>query len=338
MIWNHLFIIDPIENLHPQLDSSLRMMFALWERKHKIYICTNQELYLETQEKKDLKQQTVFRRALCSELSFKNGSNYEMPLISIQESRSHDLEFFHGIHMRKDPPFDMNYVASTWLLDNLSKKTKIYNRPDALRNANEKLLITFFPDSIAPLLVTSKPHKIFEFIRSQKEVVLKPLDLFGGRGVIRIASQDYDDHSLLQLLQNTMRDEQGQTSLRLVQPFNKSIAEGEIRVFTAFGEPLAWCLKKPQHGEFLANTRAGATLHPMTPTQQLLERVTNIAQKLQESGIQLVGFDIIGDLVSEINITSPRMLIAPGDSRDKPFQRFAELCELDLKNSLDYRP
>lgn len=329
MSWNHIFIIDPIENLHPQLDSSLRMMFSLWERNHNIFIATIGDLFLETISNSSPK--SVFRGALCSQITFDNNATYSNLIFSIGSKKPCDLKFFHRVHMRKDPPFDIDYISATWLLDHLGKNSKVYNRPDALRNSNEKLLIASFPEFIAPFVASSNPSKILPFVKEHKDVILKPLHLFGGRGIKRLISHDQDDKTLLELINREMCDSGQSPGLRLVQPFNPAITQGEIRAFTAFGHPLAWCLKKPKDGEFLANTRAGASLLSMTPTPRLVDIVTKIAKKLQELGIELVGFDIIGESVSEINITSPRMLFGPEDDQKAGFQEFAALCEQDLK-------
>lgn len=328
MTWNHLFIIDPLETLHPHLDSSLRMMLSLAKRDHKIFVSHTQDLFLEYQTKWGLTKGSGMRYALCRELSKNPHASYQEPLFTTLNQTSRPLHFFNAIHMRKDPPFDMNYISSTWLLDKVPEPTKIYNHPSALRDSNEKILIADFPDCIAPLLVTSNVQKIIEFIREYHDVILKPLDLFGGRGVKRIVSRDLNDADLIQLLTEETENNQ---RLRLVQPFNHNIAQGEIRVFTAFGEPIAWCLKKPQPGKFLANTRAGATLHSVKPSVKLDAMVRKIAAKLGEKGIQLIGFDIIGELISEINITSPRVLIPDESNIQETYDRFAELCENNLR-------
>ena len=202
MAWNHLFIIDPIENLHPKLDSSIRMMFSLFERKHNIFFTKINDIFLETSFNSSKK--SISRGADCFQIFFSENATYENPAFTISGSKSYDLNFFNGIHMRKDPPFDINYISTTWLIDNLRKETKIYNQPEALRNSNEKLLIGSFPEFIAPFIASSNPEKILPFIRQHSDVILKPLHLFGGRGIKRIISNQYNDKQLLDLLTHEM--------------------------------------------------------------------------------------------------------------------------------------
>ncbi|MBM4250956.1 MAG: hypothetical protein FJ146_03220 [Deltaproteobacteria bacterium] len=312
---SHLFIIDPLESLNVALDSSLRMMHELAKLGHQVFCCTvNQLSWSSTQASGD---------AHCGQIKFKNGpTNY-----SLQHQVLRSLKSFSGIHMRKDPPFDMDYVTATWLLDSATGTARIYNAPHALRQFNEKLTILKFPRDCHQSLVSSDPEALYRFAHDQAsgDAVLKPLTLFGGRGVERIQFNDGDE-PVRRLLKEATADG---TTPRLIQPFDPAVFIGEVRAFSAFGEPIAWCLKRPAPGNFLANTRAGATLEHYKPSHVEVERVTRIARTLLKDGVAFIGFDLIGGHVSEINLTSPRLLQSPDDHANH-YEQIAALISTDL--------
>lgn len=326
---NHLFVIDPIESLNLPLDSSLRMMYGLAQRGHTIHICESKDLLIrgQTSNQPNHAKLEITREVRASSLSFGSQSSYKSLKFTVATPTIIHLHSFQAIHMRKDPPFDLDYITTTWLLDDLPSTTKVYNRPEALRRHNEKILITHFPQAIAPILVTANADALLEFVESHQDIVLKPLNLFGGRGVLRLSLHIQNIHDIKKTL--VTETNQGH-SLRLAQPFNPQIVDGEVRVFTAFGKPLAWCLKRPKSGDFLANTRAGASLHSFVPSNELLKNITEVAETLRPQGIELIGFDVIGDKISEINITSPRLLLPEGAAQEKIYGELATMFETDL--------
>lgn len=304
MTVNHLFIIDPLASLNLALDSSLRMMFSLFKKGHSIWVCEPRQLYWVAP--------NVVAACRAIPLSFSNKAQH--PESGAEETCS--LTRFQAIHMRKDPPYDLDYITTTWLLDSAAKTAKIYNDPNALRTYNEKLLIFKFPQHSKPALYSANIDNIVGFIKetANGDGILKPLHLFGGRGVQRLLlKNDRDETTVRKLLTD---ETSGGTSARLIQPFDSSIFSGEVRVFTAFGVPLAWCLKKPAAGEYLANTRTGATLHRYEPSANDVARVSEVAAALNKLGMPIVGFDMIGGFISEVNITSPRLLQAPEDTEN----------------------
>lgn len=322
MTQHHLFLIDPLETLNIPLDSSLRMMFELAALGHRVYVCEPRHLTRST---------LTGSQAVTRELHFREKATD----FAVGKATVFALSAFSAVHMRKDPPYDLDYVATTWLLDPAARVTKVYNHPEALRRYNEKLAIFEFPSDIQPAFVSSDPRALLDFIASEchGDAVLKPLTLFGGRGVLRLqlegpgrSGNEWVSRDVL-LASLQKETEEGQ-HLRLVQPFDAAIFEGEVRVFTAFGEPLAWCLKRPAPGQFLANTRAGAELEAYTPSPAEEARVRRIAQTLLKDGVFFIGFDLIGGFVSEINLTSPRLLQAPGQ-KGSPYKRIAELVVRD---------
>ena len=315
----HLFVMDPLASLNRPLDSSLRMMYELSRRGHTVYSCTPTQLsWSNTRDSAD---------ANCAVLRF-SGS----PMDFTEDARTvRSLRSFDALHMRKDPPYDLDYVATTWLLDTALPSARVYNAPQALRRFNEKLAIFLFPQDCHQALVSCDPAALLGFVRHEAagDAILKPLTLFGGRGVERLQLALHGEDQIRAKLEEATQ--RGQ-SMRLIQPFDKAVFAGEVRAFTAFGKPIAWCLKRPLTGNFLANTSAGAKLEIYEPSAIEMERVTRIATTLFAEGVAFIGFDIIGGFISEVNLTSPRLLKAPHDKNDY-YDQLVSLIEADLGQS-----
>jgi glutathione synthase len=306
----HLFIIDPIEKLNLPLDTSLHLAASLIRSNEDVHLCAPWDLSLH---KEGLRVQTRRLLKFSTDLAQINLG----PVVTMAGGQ------FSHIYVRKDPPYDLAYVAMTWLLDFVPSTAKVYNSPKSLRDFNEKLAIFHFPEACDKAIFTADPQKLASFLVSEAggDAVLKPIDLYGGRDVIRIQKSQASEQDILDLLTKTTA---GGSQPRLMQPFNHKIFEGEVRAFYAEGEPIAWCLKKPKDQNFLANTAAGATLHPFTPSQNLEKLVTGVARKLLSQGVSFVGFDVIGEFISEINITSPRLL-ASEKEKSPYFDKIAKL-------------
>ncbi len=316
----HLFIIDPLEELNLALDSSLRMARALSARGHRIFFATIRDLSWRSG------KDAAWVRGV--EATFREKDIHP----EVTSKSLHSLADFEAIHMRKDPPFDLSYIEATWLLDSVASKVRIYNQPAALRNFNEKVSILLFPDDIKPALVSSDASEIIDFIEKEcaGDAIVKPLALFGGRGVEHVRIGDGGLSTGEATRQITVMTRDGMEK-RMVQPFDKKVYEGEVRAFCVGGEPVAWSLKRPAKGEFLCNTRAGATVEPYKPAAQEIVRVRNVASRLAQAGAPIVGFDLIGGFVSEINITSPRLLLPPGNAaaEQAAYEKFAAWIERD---------
>jgi glutathione synthase len=312
----HLFVMDPLESLNRALDSSLRMGFELARLGHEVHACEPRQLAWPSG--------GTGPTANARRLHFQDSAVE----FTIGTPKAIRLKEFQAIHMRKDPPYDMDYIAATWLMEPAMPEAKVYNAPAALRRLNEKLAILRFPEDIHPALVSADPAELLAFVETvcQGDAVLKPLTLFGGRGVMRLKVADSSKEAVRATLAAETADG---TRMRLAQPFDPAIFKGEVRVFTAFGEPLAWCLKEPAEGQFLANTRMGAVLKAYTPTQEEEERIRRVAQSLLRDGVTFIGFDLIGGYLSEINLTSPRLLLPPGDTRN-PYRTIATMIQRDL--------
>lgn len=308
----HLFIIDPLASLNPTLDTSLGLARALIAAGCEVWTCQLSELFWSSA------HDCV--HAYAQQLGWVGESNQ---LQHLGNSRELSCVEFHSVQMRKDPPFDIPYIAATWLLDSLRGKTRVMNAPAALRSINEKIGIFQFPHHAQPSLVSADPHQLLGFIKShcQGDGISKPLDSFGGRGVMRIDVNTLGEQEALRLLSEHTENKR---SLRMVQAFSKEIFKGEVRAFTVGGTPLAWCLKKPASGSYLANTRAGAELLSYKPSAKLVKVITTISRDLwHEHGLAFVGYDIIDEKITEINITSPRLLQGKDDATNY-YQQMAQ--------------
>ena len=298
----HLFIMDPLEKLNPKLDSSLRMAFTLHSRGHRILIGDVPDM--------SWNRSAASAAILARELIFGD----KLSDIRTGPYQHHLLSHADMIHMRKEPPFDQSFLTATWLLDTVSHTVPVVNAPAALRDLNEKAAILQFPQYCNAALVSQNSRLILPFIREEcaSDAIVKPLDLFGGQGIRRLEAAEWTDTQLEAELQKLT--DRNRTP-RIIQPFDSRIYDGEIRVFCAGNMPIAWSKKVPKSGSFLANTSSGATLAPCNPTHQQQEMVVDVAKSLESRGIILTGFDIIGDRISEINVTSPRLLTPdPDDS------------------------
>jgi len=203
--------------------------------------------------------------------------------------------------MRKDPPFDLEYVATTWLLSAAAREgARVFNAPDAIRDHNEKLGILEFPQFVAPTLVTREPQAIQAFIDEHRDVVVKRLDVMGGENIFRVRVDDPNRNVIVEIM--------AQRGARMVmaQRYIPEIKAGDHRVLLVDGKPVPHVLARiPKAGESRGNLAAGASAvaKPLSPRQK--EIATALGPTLAKRGLLLVGLDIIGDWLTEVNVTSP---------------------------------
>lgn len=313
--FSHLFVMDSVDRLNFELDTSVRIAKALQDRGHQTFFTTITGLSINSEHGP---------RALSQAMSFGD----DPKSLSLREGVQVSLNSFSAIHMRKDPPTDEAYWTATWVLDAAIPRVRRYNNFDALRGINEKLAIFRFPTASSPGLVSSNIDQLLEFHHNvaKGDSIIKPLMLYGGYGVERLQSEHLNDQELRQKLSDQTNNG---ANTRIIQTFNTQIFNGEIRAFTAFGEAITWCLKMPKEGSYLANSGHGSTIEAFTPNQKLKETTEGIAKELMADGIYFIGFDIIGEDISEINITSPRLL-SP-DLNQGHFHRIAQLIHQDLR-------
>jgi len=283
-----LVVMDPIENVNLKKDSTMAMLWAASRRGHDLGYVLQQDLYID--------QGKAF--GLIAPLKvFEDYQHY----YELGEKQKQSLADYDVILMRKDPPFDMNFVYTTYILEQAEREGAwIINKPQSLRDCNEKLFATQFPELQVPTLVTSQESLMREFIIEHGDVIVKPLDGMGGMGIFRLFQDGVNIGSTLELL-----TQNGQQPI-MAQRYIPEIVEGDKRILMVNGEPIPYCLARiPQNGEVRGNLAAGG----LGQARPLSENDKRIAEKvgpfLREKGLVFVGLDVIGNYVTEINVTSP---------------------------------
>ena len=287
-----LFIADPLESFKIKKDSTLAIMRTAQAAGHRLWFCQSRNILW--------KDDLVI--ADCQTLAVKPSSTSWFELGSI-ESRS--LKSFSAVFMRTDPPFDVEYLNTTWLLSAATRQgAKVFNDPAAVRDHSEKLSITEFPELIPPTLVTRELSAIEEFHQTHRDIVIKPLDGMGGMGVFRIGSDGLNLASIVETL-----GENGARTL-MVQRFLPEIAQGDKRVLLIGGEVVPFSLARiPQGNEIRGNLAAGGKGVAMPLTEAEKKIAERLAPILNQRGLFLVGLDLIGGYLTEINVTSPTCFV-----------------------------
>ncbi|MGV9010901.1 glutathione synthase [Brevundimonas sp.] len=203
------------------------------------------------------------------------------------------------ILMRQDPPFDMAYVTATYLLETIHPQTLVVNDPAQVRSAPEKLLVTHFPDLTPPTLISSDPVALVDFHKRHGDVVLKPLHGAAGSGVVRLKADDPNLEALIEIHATGSRDP------LVIQKFLPAVSAGDKRILLIDGEPVGAINRVPPKDQVRSNLRVGGTAAPVELTARDLEICAAIGPTLKERGLIFVGIDVIGDWMTEINVTSP---------------------------------
>jgi glutathione synthase len=281
-------ILDPLESLKTCKDSTYAMMREAHARGHALYVMEQHELILS--------EGKVKAHARRLELV-----DEDLKWFSLQEAAWHELTDFDVTLMRKDPPFDMEYIYSTYLLELAEAQgARILNRPEAVRDFNEKLSTAKFPQFMPPTLVTRQEDLIRGFIDQHGDIILKPLDAMGGSSIFRIRQHDPN----LNVIIETMT--QLGTRTVMAQRFIPEIAQGDKRILLINGEPVPYALARiPQGGETRGNLAAGGKGVAQPLSENDWKIADTLGPKLREQGLFLVGLDVIGDYLTEINVTSP---------------------------------
>lgn len=279
------FIIDPPEKVNKQKDTSYFLMMAAFERGHDVYFFDQDTLVYDRGEVlADLKRVEDF--SLWPE-NHKEIKTFDRKLAEMDV-----------IFVRKEPPFDRRYFYSTLLLDLLPESVKVVNRPQALRDWNEKLSALFFQRFCPPTLISQREDEIQGFCRGFDKVVFKPIDGYGGRGIHLVESQDVDRELMAKVTH------QGSHKV-VVQKFVEEANEGDKRIILFRGEPLGALLRKAEKPGALNNLDQGAKPLP----SELTEHEKSLCQEMKpfflKSGLEFVGIDLLGPYLTEINVTSP---------------------------------
>ena len=284
-----LFVADPLEAFNPKKDSTVAMMREAQRRGHSLSVCEPADLQWKLGGKVLAQVRHI---TLSGELP-----NWFRELGV--EDRT--LASFDVVLMRKDPPFDSEYFYSTHLLEQAEREGAcVYNRPRALRDHPEKLAILEFPDFIGPTLVTRSAAHIREFHEEYRDIILKPLDGMGGMGIFRVGPDGMNLGSIIETLNR------GGAQSVMVQKFLPEIVDGDKRILIIGGEPVPYCLARiPQGSEVRGNLAAGGkgVAQPLGSRDWEIGRA--LGPVLAARGLLLAGVDVIGDCVTEINVTSP---------------------------------
>jgi len=282
------FVADPLPSFKIRKDSTYAMMVEAAKRGH--------ELHFMLQEGLMWKGGRVLGET-C-QLTLADGLQ---PWYRTAPPKETPLAEFDVVLMRKDSPFDAEYVASTWLLELAQRDgAKVFNDPRAIRDHSEKLSIAKYPQFSPPTLVTRLAGQLQEFIDANRDVVLKPLDGMGGESVFRVASGDPNRNVIVETL---VRD--GAKSV-MAQRYIPEIREGDKRILLIAGKPVPHCLARiPKPGETRGNLAAGGTGVAKPLSRRDLEIANALGPELARAGLLLVGLDVIGDWLTEINVTSP---------------------------------
>jgi glutathione synthase len=286
---NILFIVDPLASFKIKKDTSFAMMREAQKRGYKVSAC--EVPHIQWQRGECVKAQ-VQDLKLTGDAS----AWYE-----VTAERQAWLKDFDAIIMRKDPPFDSEYFYATHLLSQAEREgAKVFNKASALRDHPEKLAIMEFPEFIGPTLVTRSAEAIKAFHAEHQDIILKPLDGMGGMGIFRVGADGMNLGSIIETL-----NLDGAQSV-MVQKFLPAIAQGDKRVLIIGGKPVPFCLARiPQGGEVRGNLAAGGkgVAQPITDNDRSIAEA--IGPILAARGLLLIGLDIIGTSVTEINVTSP---------------------------------
>ena len=286
---NILFVADPLESFKIYKDTTFAMMREAQKRGHQVSACEMTTVSWQQGHKVSAWVQDIHL----------TGDHSEWYRVSA--TRRAELKSFDAVVMRKDPPFDSEYFYATHLLSQAEREgAKVFNSPAALRNHPEKLAILEFPQFIAPTLVTKNEQDIRAFHAEHGDIILKPLDGMGGMGIFKVGADGLNLGAIIETL-----NQDGQQTV-MVQKFLPGIAQGDKRVLLIGGKPVPFCLARiPQGGEVRGNLAAGGKGVAQPISARDREIAEALGPILMGRGLMLVGLDIIGDSLTEINVTSP---------------------------------
>jgi glutathione synthase len=282
------FLADPLASFKTYKDSTYAMMAEAAKRGHTIYAFEQKDMALDNG--------AVYANAALITLTGDAHDWYRA-----EPAHETNLTAFDAIIQRKDPPFDMEYIYGTYLLELAEKQgARVFNKPSAIRDHNEKLAIAQFGQFTAPTLVTASEARIRAFQSKHGDIILKPLDGMGGAGVFRVTADGMNLGSIIETLTDN-----GRRTI-MVQRYIPEIVKGDKRILVIGGKPVPFSLARiPQAGEVRGNLAAGGTGVAQPLTVRDLEIANTLGPILAARGLLLVGLDVIGDFLTEVNVTSP---------------------------------
>jgi glutathione synthase len=279
--------MDPIQAVDIHSDTTFMMALCAQERGHALWVYDFRTLALE--------DGRLFCRAFPMTLRETVGDHVTLG-DAVRLDLANDVDV---ILMRQDPPFDMAYVTATYLLETVHPGTLVVNDPAEVRSAPEKLLVTQFPGLTPPTLISSDPVALVDFHQRHGDVVLKPLHGAGGSGVVRLKAGDPNLEALIEIHAVGSRDP------LVIQKFIPAVSKGDKRILLIDGEPAGAINRIPAEGAVRSNLHVGGTAAPVELTARDREICAAIGPTLKARGLIFVGIDVIGDYLTEINVTSP---------------------------------
>ncbi|MDX2100940.1 MAG: glutathione synthase [Alphaproteobacteria bacterium] len=278
--------MDPIESVSIDGDSSFVLALEAQRRGHRLWHYLPGDLALD--------RGRLFATVRALEVRRVKGDHF-----TLGEPERVDLGTMDVVLLRQDPPFDMGYITTTHLLDHIHPKTLVVNNPTSVRNAPEKLLVTHFPDLMPPTLITSRWDEIRAFRAEFQDIIVKPLFGNGGAGVFHITPGDENLTALLEMFAARTREP------LMIQRYEPAVRAGDKRIILVDGEPMGAILRVPAAGEARANMHVGGQPVKTALTPREEEICRRIGPTLRDQGLIFVGIDVIGDWLTEINVTSP---------------------------------
>jgi glutathione synthase len=278
--------MDPIQTVNIDADSTFVLALEAQARGHALYHYLPRHL--------SLKDGRVTAKGQRLEVRREHGRHHTLGPLEAIELAAVDV-----ILMRQDPPFDMGYITATHVLEHLRETTLVVNDPVSVRNAPEKLFATHFPGLMPPTLVTSDRDEIVAFRREHGEIILKPLFGNGGAGVFHLRPEDDNLNALLEMFTTFYREPV------MVQRYIPEVRQGDKRIILIDGEPAGGVLRVPAAGESRANLHVGGRAMKTELTRREREICSALGPVLKDQGLVFVGIDVIGEYLTEINVTSP---------------------------------
>ena len=282
-------VMDKIETISPKKDTTLGLMLEAQKRGHELYYMTIADIYL--------KNGIAFGMARKIEV-FESETNWYKYRSEYSEIELGDLDL---ILMRKDPPFDDNYIYMTYVLEKAhTAGCKVVNNPVSVRNANEKLMATHFPQCCPQTMIDCNPDRIRDFVNKYGEAVIKPLDGMGGSSIFKLEKNDKNTNVIIETVTQRF------TKFVMVQEFIPEISNGDKRILIINGKPVPYGLSRiPADGEFRGNLAAGGRGESRELTDKELWICEQVIPELIKRELQFVGIDVIGGYLTEVNVTSP---------------------------------
>ncbi|WP_417659804.1 glutathione synthase [Pseudidiomarina sp.] len=281
-------IMDPIESVKTYKDTSFRLLLEAQARNYELYYLTMDDLSIAASE--------PMGRARSVKVVDQPTDFY-----TLGEPTEMNLGSFDVILMRKDPPFDTEFVYATYILELAERRgALVVNRPQSLRDCNEKLFTAWFPELTPPTIVTRRAEQIRAFHQEHRDIILKPLDGMGGASIFRVREDGTNLGVIIETLTNHGH------RFAMVQRYLPEISDGDKRILIIDGEPMPYALARvPSAGETRGNLAAGGSGRPQPLSDSDWELARKVGPELKRRGLTIVGLDVIGDRVTEINVTSP---------------------------------